>query len=1169
MNQRWVFRARLCLGVMATTATLPSLATAQVVQSGVLGFESSADWSSSAALSTSNVTSQGAAALGVLPQGWTEIDSIPLSSLGNVGDSFSFDVRLPEAVAWGEVGVVLVLPSQQIYWQELGRQSLIGMPAGVYQTVTFGLPTSVREALQASYSDLRVKMLVNVPVLSGPLLLDNGRFASGSSTGGNDDRFVSVPLFGNTPYANVVLGSQTSVRLAQRVEIDGGVVVNLGTDTSHVFEDVLSPTIYSAGPIEIFGSQIQGSLFTESAATFFNGAGVQGALVEESQLGRRDLPAVNVTFPRQLSNDDLMATNLVLAPGRYGSLALKSNQSLKVSSGTYYFDEVMLEPDATVEVDDADGPVRWIVESGFTHRATFMLSSNEPAEFGVIYLGHAPAFLESAFVGSFLAPNAELTLGGASNGVAFQGSFYGHNLLVRPDTKIHFVPPYAFGRPRVSGSPMTDLRPIPGGPSILNCGPQLQLNDLRAEPGGEVSYGSVTYSGNTCPEALQFCDADGNVIPAPTEAELNASADEVCDAFGGGSSFGCSVDPFSLTNDCTSDADCSGGQVCAEVCANPTCSDLSRRCGSYYESCAGITAESSGCQAEPIYECAGQRFTGTLDLAETIANTPEQVDSIPESLSIPPEEVVQVQQFATADQDFCDLPEPFQELGVVTADDKDEGSDMIGFKLEALNDVTSNLETKDFFGEGRFSLNGEFGVKGVLKIFGFEVDVFSAGVGLGVEPCGFAADLPVRLFGERISINGLIDATGALASGDTDIGLNDVFVTRDDGSLETPDFGSNECNDKFKSRDDKAGNVRRAAFVSRNVRDFYSENGVTVDLCERTNAELGTDHDCLDPETLQNDVSIVNAWDEDYEFKAEDLISTQKELDTDKQNYSAAINLNLLDIGDNYSLGAAETSIPVGPVAIVLAAEAWGGWRVAGKVQVGLDYTGQVPFADAFTQVDDDETIPFDGSKTFVPLDGDLGFFAGPVIVPGVELSLVMFAGVGIPGVAIGVEGQLLVLRVTQPTDMRMNLVRQTLDDPRNVEASAWAGEPFEDGPPQKVYDWKWGINYGSRIDLEALSGTVNLAARVKLLFVKKTFRKKLFDWEGYKHSFFLVGGDLAGEPGNPLRGDTLFGTYGDPVALSTLPRLTGDEEILNPDATAVYPGLLGNEPCVVIDIPK
>jgi hypothetical protein len=1165
------FSARL--SVLAFGSSLASPAAAQNYQEDVLGFESVAYWSSAAPLSSRTDSSQGFAALGVLPQGWTEIDSVPLSSLGSVGGSFSFDVKLPEFLPWGEVGVVIVLPSQGIYWQELGRSSLIDVAPNAYHTFTFGLPSNVQTALGGLYNDLRVKILVNSPTLSSPLVLDNARFAGSSGSGGSgdiDDAFLSVPLFGNTLYPSVVLGSLTSIRLAQGVEIDGGVVVNLGTDTSHIFEDVISPTIYSAGPVEVFGAQLGGSLFTESVVTFFNGAGVQGALVEERQLGRRESPSLNVRFPSQISNDDLTAPQLDLVPGRYGSLGLKSNQSLTVHSGTYYFTDVMLEPGATVAVDDSNGPVRWIVQDAFTHRAVINAASGDLAEFGVVYLGNNPAFLESPFSGSFLAPQAELTLGGVDTGFDFSGSFYGYRLLVRPNTRIHFVPPYAFGRPRTSSLPATDLRPLGGGPSILNCGPQLQLNDAQTDANGETFYDSISYSNNTCAEPLLFCNAAGEVILAPTEAELNASVNEACDAVGGGSSFGCAIDPFSLGALCNSDADCTNGHVCAQVCATPTCSETTNRCGSYYQSCAGIPAESSNCQAEPIYECAGQRFTGTLDLADTIANTPQQLEAIPASLSIPPEDVVQLQQFVASDQDFCRLPtKPFQSLDIITADDKDEGSDIIGFKFDVLTDFKSNLGMADFFGEGRFSLNGEFGVKGVLKIFGSELDVFSAGVGLGVEPCGFAADLPVRLFGERISINGLIETVGALASGDTNVGLNDIFVTRDDGDLETPDFGSTECNDMFSTRDDKAGNVRRAAFMARNVREFYLQHGASINLCERTNAELGTDFNCLDTDTLTNNIHIADAWEEDFEHKAQDLFTAQTALNAKKQDYSAAVSLNLLDVGDDYTLAAAETSIPVGPVAIVLAAEAHGGWRIAGKVQLGLDYTGQVPFLDTFTQADDGTTLPFDGSKTFVPLDGDLGFFAGPVIAPGVQLTIVMFAGIGIPGISIGVEGQIMVLKVTQPTDLRFNLVRQSMADPRDVEASHWAGEPFDDGPARQVFDWKWGINYGSRVDVEALSGVVNLAARVRVLFVKKTFRKRLFDWTGYQHSFFLAGGDLAGEPGNPLRGDTEFGTYGDPIALSKLPRLTGNEEIVNPDATAVYNGLLGNEPCVVIRDPR
>lgn len=144
-------------------------------QERVLGFEAAlADWSSAVgSLSASGTASQGAQALAVVPEGWTEISSIPLSSLGEVESSVSYDVSVPNGVSWGEARLVLVAPSLGLWWQELGTADLSSMPAGVYQTVTFSLPAFVETALEGSYDDLTLKLVINAPTLAEPYLIDN------------------------------------------------------------------------------------------------------------------------------------------------------------------------------------------------------------------------------------------------------------------------------------------------------------------------------------------------------------------------------------------------------------------------------------------------------------------------------------------------------------------------------------------------------------------------------------------------------------------------------------------------------------------------------------------------------------------------------------------------------------------------------------------------------------------------------------------------------------------------------------------------------------------------------------------------------------------------------------------------------------------------------------
>jgi hypothetical protein len=77
----------------------------------VFGYESVDDWSSSAMLDSASTTSQGSASLAVNGEGWTEVTSVELGSLGAVKDTASLDVMLPSLASWGEVRLIFKIPS--------------------------------------------------------------------------------------------------------------------------------------------------------------------------------------------------------------------------------------------------------------------------------------------------------------------------------------------------------------------------------------------------------------------------------------------------------------------------------------------------------------------------------------------------------------------------------------------------------------------------------------------------------------------------------------------------------------------------------------------------------------------------------------------------------------------------------------------------------------------------------------------------------------------------------------------------------------------------------------------------------------------------------------------------------------------------------------------------
>src|SRR6187399_1599923 len=86
-----------------------------VDQTRVLGFESpTTDWSSNngSTVSASTVASEGSGSLSVLPNGYTQISSIAIAAPGSAAATATFDLKVPQAVPWGEVRLIVKAPSQ-------------------------------------------------------------------------------------------------------------------------------------------------------------------------------------------------------------------------------------------------------------------------------------------------------------------------------------------------------------------------------------------------------------------------------------------------------------------------------------------------------------------------------------------------------------------------------------------------------------------------------------------------------------------------------------------------------------------------------------------------------------------------------------------------------------------------------------------------------------------------------------------------------------------------------------------------------------------------------------------------------------------------------------------------------------------------------------------------
>ena len=118
---------------------------------------------------------------------------------------------------------------------------------------------------------------------------------------------------------------------------------------------------------------------------------------------------------------------------------VKSNARLELRTGVYVVDSLSLEPNALLLIDAAAGPVEVYVRQSLIYRGKITIARGGPGDFLLGYVGTSSAFLEAAFTGSVVAPNATLVLASLNVG-QHQGSFFGRNIEVHQGSVVRLVP---------------------------------------------------------------------------------------------------------------------------------------------------------------------------------------------------------------------------------------------------------------------------------------------------------------------------------------------------------------------------------------------------------------------------------------------------------------------------------------------------------------------------------------------------------------------------------------------------------------------------------------------------------------------------------------------------------------------------------------------------------
>ncbi|MFO7179879.1 MAG: hypothetical protein DIU78_014360 [Pseudomonadota bacterium] len=956
----------------------------------------------------------------------------------------------------------------------------------------------------------------------------------------------------------VALAATNGLALGDRTTVTGESgsltsIVAMGTPGAALNTDVSVGHLYSRGPVTLLDrTRVQGSVFTDSTVTLQGGAAIEGLVVEDFEFDPPMRSEWAVTIPDSGAGNVNLEPDQhqTLAPGRFGVVSVKSRSSITLTAGDYFFDALrVLEPQARIIVDQTAGPVRAYVLDELVFRGQLEnIGDPSRSDLLLVHLGTAPIILEAPFSGYLVAPNATVQMRetpSPHNGAVFAaqiatnaGAAFQHRRFVFSD----FFPPVLVVGPReippwepgvgVDGDDLGADLGLPPGQEACDPGLELvsELDDIEAST--RLAYREEPSAPSSCIVNFRVCDDDENPLdPAqPTEEELTRPPPLGSTCPGSAETHRCSVDPATVTWEdefglCQSDADCVlFGKVCVKVCRkagctgsadciDPTCAEtVEFRCAARSPTCDAQPTQGS---CEEIRECAEEDASGSSDPREH-----ELTGLPPSNIDDPPAETPEEKTFAPTRpatygdyERICNVPSP----AAIDADLEPEpeirdlvaGNDKWGIIARPSIVFQADANPVPLGGQAAILARSEAGLQVDVRLWKKDYKVFAARGAAIFETC--RADLTRELTligldidpgeGDDVSANAVDVCGGSLAA---ENGLLDAIEQRY-FALRAAQFKAiavktfSECVGPLNP-----GNAARWSQFCESALEGLNGGGAG-------DAEgfTGFPTDCSVPE---RGPEMAAAWMDFYRHLRDRHVADLASLSNLRHGIFGSVPpspLRFLDIDKSFTGFRFDFTYPVGPVTVSVDLELVGSWGISGE----LRYSAQDP--------------PNAELRTSAALG------------PRFDASVIVFAGVGIGPVVVGVEGQLMLVNLQTPLQTGVALRQVAFPDTRPTFYPASAKYAFAEVPGAPagyvpfgptLYDWEADWTYGAGAYAEFLSGQIDLAAKIKLLFFTKKFKKKLAKWD----SLFTLERAFTGHLSTsgslteilPENGASTFGTF-------------------------------------------
>jgi DNA-binding protein YbaB len=249
-------------------------------------------------------------------------------------------------------------------------------------------------------------------------------------------------------FSQACLWAQGNLVLADRVKVKNqngtfAPSVNAGSTQTNVGADAQVGDIWSRAAVELRDrSKANGNVRTRLTLKLDANASVTGLVTQNGTLLQIPTLSLAVTFPGTNQGDKTVAPGgmLTLAPGAFGNVTVNAGATLFLSTGTYFFNNLDIEPNAKISCTSGSGQIVVNVKVGLTFRGSIIEKTGGRPKFFMGVFGTSAVSLEGPFTGTFMALTASLTLATLTSPAVHTGAFYARDITVNPDNTITYFP---------------------------------------------------------------------------------------------------------------------------------------------------------------------------------------------------------------------------------------------------------------------------------------------------------------------------------------------------------------------------------------------------------------------------------------------------------------------------------------------------------------------------------------------------------------------------------------------------------------------------------------------------------------------------------------------------------------------------------------------------------